>query len=113
MMRDKAIKKQVMTDVALWIAYQFVVLLTGIGPWKGFYGEVLGVAGSVVSICRAGAPAINGVLVEKQGVTVPVFLAAFCFLAVTILSPCLVEKDVTSASTEEERFAGEKILKQE
>ena len=80
---------------------------------KGFYGEVLGVAGSVVSICRAGAPAINGVLVEKQGVTVPVFLAAFCFLAVTILSPCLVEKDVTSASTEEERFAGEKILKQE
>ena len=52
----------------------------------GAFGEVLGVAGSIFSICRALGPLAAGVLVHSYGTEAPIIVASFCIFVVAILS---------------------------
>ena len=53
-------------------------------------GEVLGVAGSVMSLCRALAPMASGMLVEWYDVSAPIYIACGSMTIVMLLSPMLV-----------------------
>eukprot|EP00946_MAST-07B_sp_MAST-7B-sp1_P002206 g2206.t1 len=55
-------------------------------------GEVLGVAGSVMSMCRAGSGLLSGTLVEWYDASAPGLGAAFSMVVVTALSTVLVPK---------------------
>ena len=57
---------------------------------KNNKGEVLGVAGSVMSVCRALSPMASGVLVETYDVVVPSYVAAGSMVVVVFLAPFFV-----------------------
>ena len=66
-------------------------------------GEVLGVAGSVMSICRAVAPMASGMLVEMYDVSTPGYVAACSMGIVCLIGPIFVptfrskrNKDITA-----------------
>ena len=62
---------------------------------KDAYGEVLGVSGSVSSICRAIAPLLSGLMIDWYGSAVtPTLLASFCCLLVTIFGPLLIVDEI-------------------
>ena len=62
---------------------------------KDAYGEVLGVSGSVSSICRAIAPLLSGLMIDWYGSAVtPTLLASFCCLLVTIFGPLLIVGEI-------------------
>lgn len=57
-------------------------------------GEVLGMAGSVMSVCRAGSGVISGYLVEKFDASAPGLAAATSMVLVSALSTVLLPKTV-------------------
>ena len=68
-------------------------------------GEVLGVAGSVMSICRAVAPMASGMLVEMYHVSTPGYVAACSMGIVCLIGPIFVptfssksNKDITATT---------------
>ena len=68
-------------------------------------GEVLGVAGSVMSICRAVAPMASGMLVEMYDVSTPGYVAACSMGIVCLIGPIFVptfrskrNKDITATT---------------
>ena len=56
-------------------------------------GEVLGVAGSVMSVCRAGSGLVSGYLVEWYDASAPGLGAAASMFVVTALSTVLLPKE--------------------
>jgi DHA1 family tetracycline resistance protein-like MFS transporter len=62
-------------------------------------GEVLGVAGSVMSVCRAIAPMASGMLVESYDSAMPGFVAAGSMIIAALIAPVFVPDDVNSSST--------------
>jgi MFS family permease len=62
-------------------------------------GEVLGVAGSVMSICRAVAPMASGMLVEMYDSSAPVYIAACSMGVAALLGPMFVPKKTSSGSS--------------
>ena len=58
---------------------------------KDAYGEVLGVAGSVSSLCRAIAPLIGGILIDiYDNAALPTLLASCFCLGVTLFGLVLI-----------------------
>ena len=55
-------------------------------------GEVLGVAGSVMSVSRALAPLVTGVLTEIWDSSAPGLVASMCMCVVVVLSPVFVPR---------------------